>query len=525
MPDTASTHFNSLLSRGDDAPPMSPAMKANTPSTGHKIAARKRGSVAESIERARRQSEIESRERLKQELRLQFGLESAKVPYNHESPPGLRGAVHRVILSSRFDVLIGLVIVVNSITIGFEVTFELQQWDTTIFHRIEHIFLFIYTAELAVRFYAYGLACMRSGWVVFDFFLVTTGLFTTYLLEPLLRLSFLDLSDNGGDAVGMLLILRTFRLVRLARTVRLLVQFKVLWMLVRGLLSSAGTMIYIFILFFLVLYVFACMGVDLIAKPHFALTDLERAENPEYDALVMNHFSSIHQAMLTLIMFSTFDSVGNIYIPMCNHNPALVLYFITFMLPVSICLMNLVTAVIVESSFEQANQDKEVAKAHKAQVVKKIMPKLRGMFATMDSDGNGDITLQEFGSCDQDIRENLCEVFHTDDLVELFEVLDVDGGGSVSITEFCDEMTKLATTDFPIEQVRMLKQMSIVRTNVFNLEGRVGEMDKGICEMAANQEINQGKLDMRISAVERKLGTIDTSLADINKSLQMILAR
>ena len=36
---------------------------------------------------------------------------------------------------------------------------------------------------------------------------------------------------------------------------------------------------------------------------------------------------------------------------------------------------------------------------------------------------------------------------------------------------------------------------------------------------------NQGKLDMRISAVERKLGTIDTSLADINKSLQMILAR
>jgi hypothetical protein len=71
----------------------------------------------------------------------------------------------------------------------------------------------------------------------------------------------------------------------------------------------------------------------------------------------------------------------------------------------------------------------------------------------------------------------------------------------------------------------MLKQMSIVRTNVFNLEGRVGEMDKGICEMAANQEINQGKLDMRISAVERKLGTIDTSLADINKSLQMILAR
>jgi hypothetical protein len=82
-------------------------------------------------------------------------------------------------------------------------------------------------------------------------------------------------------------------------------------------------------------------------------------------------------------------------------------------------------------------------------------------------------------------------------------------------------MTKLATTQFPMEQVRMLKQMSIVRTNVFNLNGCVGEMEQGICEMAANQ----GKVDMRISAVERKLSTMDTSLAEINKSLQMLLAR
>jgi len=125
------------------------------------------------------------------------------------------------------------------------------------------------------------------------------------------------------------------------------------------------------------------------------------------------------------------------------------------------------------------------------------------------------------GHLSQATREHLCELFNTDDLVELFEILDVDGGGSVSIDEFCDEMTKLATTQLPMEQVRMLKQMSIIRSNVFNLNGSVGEMDRGICEMAGNQ----GKLDMRISAVERKLTTMDTSLADINKSLKMILAR
>jgi len=215
----------------------------------------------------------------------------------------------------------------------------------------------------------------------------------------------------------------------------LLAQFKVLWMLVRGLLSSAGTMAYIFILFFLILYVFACMGLELITKPQFALSDSERAENPEFDKIVVDHWANIPLSMLTLTMFSTFDSVGNIYMPMCRHNNALVVFFITFMLLVSICLMNLVTAVIVESSFEQASQDKEVAKAHKAQVVDKMMPKLREMFDTLDADGDGEITLEEFGNCDQATREHLCELFNTDDLVELFEILDVDGGGSVSIDE------------------------------------------------------------------------------------------
>merc|ERR1712007_403876 len=105
----------------------------------------------------------------------------------------------------------------------------------------------------------------------------------------------------------------------------------------------------------------------------------------------MDHWKDIYISMLTLIMFSTVDSVGGIYIPMCRENPVLVIYFVTFMLLVSICLMNLVTAVIVESSFEQASQDKEVAKAHKAQVIEKLMPKLREMFENLDADGDGEI--------------------------------------------------------------------------------------------------------------------------------------
>ena len=136
------------------------------------------------------------------------------------------------------------------------------------------------------------------------------------------------------------------------------------------------------------------------------------------------------------MMFATVDNAGGIYIPMCQHRPVLIVYFVAFLLLVSICLMNLVTAVIVESSFDQAAQDKEVAKLHKAKIVNDMMPRLKEMFAALDTDHDGEISLKEFASMNDKTREELCDLFNSDDFVELFEVLDRDGSGSVSIDEF-----------------------------------------------------------------------------------------
>ena len=155
---------------------------------------------------------------------------------------------------------IGVVIVLNSVTIGMELSFEVTGRDSSVFGILEHAFLLVYTAELAARFYAFGVTCLRNGWVAFDFSLVSTGIIANYIAPSVL--AFYGDEETGRQATGILLVLRTFRLARLARTVRLLAQFKVLWMLVRGLLSSATTMAYIFILFFLILYVFACMGLE-----------------------------------------------------------------------------------------------------------------------------------------------------------------------------------------------------------------------------------------------------------------------
>jgi Ca2+-binding EF-hand superfamily protein len=263
------------------------------------------------------------------------------------------------------------------------------------------------------------------------------------------------------------------------------------------------------------------MGVEVITKPQLVLRAAGDLENHEYDELVTNHWGSIPLTMLTLIQFATVDSVGSIYVPMCRQYPLLTLYFVSFLLLVTVCLMNLVTAVIVESSLSQAAQDKEVEKLHKAKVVEKLMPKLREMFKKLDSDGNGDITLAEFGKCDKDTREKLCNLFDTDDLVELFEILDVDDGGSISIDEFCDELTKLAITQQSMDQIRLMKQMNAMRLSILEQNKTSTEMMQmiyGISEGAPSQ----GIVDTRLTAVENKLTKIDRSLFELTESMRIL---
>merc|ERR1719183_1269837 len=194
--------------------------------------------------------------------------------------------------------------------------------------------------------------------------------------------------DTAARVLGPVMVLRVLRLARLARALRLLAQFKELWMLVRGLLSSAGTMIYTFILIMIILYVFACMGMELIT------TDMDSREDPEFDGYVELYFPGIWVTMLTLIQFVMVDSIAEIYTPMVSKNPMLGIYFVLILMIVPISLMNLVTAVIVEGSLEQAKEDQEVAKTYKNKLIVKMMPRIEKMFERLDVDGSGDISLK-----------------------------------------------------------------------------------------------------------------------------------
>merc|ERR1719379_2531989 len=118
--------------------------------------------------------------------------------------------------------------------------------------------------------------------------------------------------DTTNQILESILVLKVLRLFRLARALRLFAIFKDLWMLVRGLLSSGLTLFYSFVILLVIHYMFACLAVELLTKHKLTSTDSEWA------AIVQEYFKDLYTSMLTLLQFTTFDSVAVIQRPMAR---------------------------------------------------------------------------------------------------------------------------------------------------------------------------------------------------------------
>merc|ERR1712007_376011 len=180
-----------------------------------------------------------------------------------------------------------------------------------------------------------------------------------------------------------LLVLRIMRLMRLVRALRMLENFKNLWKLVQGLMKSIGTICSSFLLVTILLYVFACIGIEIITKNE-SLRD-----TPELEDIIDSSFSSLPTLMLSLMQFITLDPVASYYLPLVYREPFLLFYFVPIILIVSISLMNMVTAVLVEDAIEVSRCDKDFEQMLLRKKLKRLIPEIRNVFRQLDTSEDG----------------------------------------------------------------------------------------------------------------------------------------
>uniref|UniRef100_A0A8C1W674 Voltage-dependent T-type calcium channel subunit alpha n=1 Tax=Cyprinus carpio TaxID=7962 RepID=A0A8C1W674_CYPCA len=281
----------------------------------------------------------------------------------------------KVITHKMFDHIVLFFIFLNCITIALERP-DIQADSTErIFLKVSnYIFTVIFMAEMTVKVVSLGLyagpgSYLKSSWNVLDGLLVFVS-FVDFLVS---------LASSGGNRI--LGILRVLRLLRTLRPLRVISRAPGLKLVTKSeFISFLLTLINVYLLeqLFALCFSFAqlfkgkfyhCEGFDTrnITNKSECLRAKYRWVRRKYN------FDNLGQALMSLFVLSSKDGWVNIMYdgldavavdqqPIRNHNPWMLLYFISFLLIVSFFVLNMFVGVVVEN-FHKCRQDQEEEEA------------------------------------------------------------------------------------------------------------------------------------------------------------------
>lgn len=381
-----------------------------------------------------------------------------------------QGLCRRIVESPIFEAVLSVVIFVNAITIGIEADMSIQndEEEMTWSLIVEVLFLVIYILELIIRLVANKWRCFRDPWFIFDFVLVTVSLLGQVI----------GAVASFPAVIQQVLILRALRLLRVIRALRMVKQMRGVWRLVSGLLTSCNTMMSTLALLSLVLYIFAVLGIEMIAKDDTLQADVVTSR------IIQENFSSLFVIMMTLSQFVTMDSIASIYIPLIKKKPELSSYFIALVIIVSIALMNLVTAVLVEGALDHARQEQEEDVKLSNSKFREMIPQLQSLFESLDTDKSGELQRTEIEAAEREKRAeipaDILDKASVASMTELFEKLDVDKSGSLKSAEFIEGCMNIFLLEIPVRDLMMMKMIRLVRSGVAHIEDEIRDLRRSI---------------------------------------------
>eukprot|EP00927_Polykrikos_kofoidii_P028522 TRINITY_DN24890_c0_g2_i1.p1 TRINITY_DN24890_c0_g2~~TRINITY_DN24890_c0_g2_i1.p1 ORF type:complete len:585 (+),score=92.58 TRINITY_DN24890_c0_g2_i1:40-1755(+) len=361
-----------------------------------------------------------------------------------------------------FDTMMGFVVFLNCVIVGLRIDARVKGRGSFILQMLEEGTVFVYIGELLLRVFAGGFKIFKDEFVVFDAVIVAGGIIS--LIE-----SHAGAFDEGSG-FGALTVIKTARLLRLIRSMRMLWTFEVLGKLVNGMFHSLNGMISVLVLIVLFLYIFACVGIEIIR------------EDPLFsdDVVVEEHFAGLPVTMLSLFAFVTLDSISEIYFPLIRKRPVLVFYFVSLILVMSMALVNLITAYILDASIQRSKSDNEMELKSIRRQIKKLKPAIREAFGSLDLNADGQISKAEVIALTNNLPRVLTENMKADSMLELFEMIDDDDSGSISHREFEEAIIENACGEHSLQDIHILKLLRIQKRRLTEITEFMKDLSEGI---------------------------------------------
>lgn len=391
----------------------------------------------------------------------------------------------RIIMTQTFEVTIIFIILANCGFIGYQAeNRDLEGLHGLLMQLAEHFFTFCFFTDLVLRMLGYGWTWALDSTNYLDVFLVCLSVLVTWIMQP---------AGMSGGLLRKLTVLRMLRLVRIARAVRLRPEFKEMWSLLKGLVDSAETLLWTYVMICVLLYFFAIMTTSLIGQN----VAFKNPDNPAIAALVEDRFGNVPRSMLTLFAVMTLDE-WNLFIRplMAVDGQVWVGFFMVFFITISnFLLMNLITAVIVENAFDDSKADEEELAQRLALQKEEELQDLKLVFKAMDDDGSGMLTRDELenASTKRKVQNKLRSLdILPKDLDELWDILD-NGDGELSADDFVNGLYRFRGEAKAKDIIRIYRELVVLEASVHDI---------GVCLDTSEEKMTLMKTQLQSTKVD-----------------------
>eukprot|EP00435_Cladocopium_sp_Y103_P018509 s3024_g4.t1 len=299
--------------------------------------------------------------------------------------------------------------------------------------------LILYTVEAVVLFWITEGMSRFSWMMLLDWLIIIAG-WVELLLE-------LILSERLGFQLAMMRSLRLVRIFRILHSLKRNRSLKELHKLAMMMATCFRTLLWSFLLCFIVMTVWAMLMVEMIYPSVTQMVATNGALSGCHQC--GRAMSSVMDA--NLLLFRTViagDSWGEIAVPVIQEHPETAIVFVGSLLSLVFGVLNLIVAVVVDTFAEARQSDVQSLAEEMEDEVEHNRQILSAIFQRIDKDGSGELTLPELV---KGAREDLA--FHSrlrildideDDLRQLFHMIDHDNSGTVEVEEFIGPLSRWA---------------------------------------------------------------------------------
>lgn len=394
----------------------------------------------------------------------------------------------KVAISQWFNAILNTFIIGNCFFLGMQ-AHALVAWGPWLANykreilAVEFFFTAVFFIEVLINIHVFGLGHFwpSTSDGRFNFVDLIIAIVPGVLLTWVVPLAtFLIGGDSDEEGTRILTLLRVARVARIARVFYRVPFMRDAWVLIRGLGDSASTLVWTCIVIAMTTYVFAIGGVFLITQPlqqEEATLLATEPEQAEPLAELISLFNGIDKFMFTLTQFLTVDSANALIRRVQHYLWYSWIFFFAYMTIATLALMNLVTAIIVDTAVKTNSEDREMLLQAKKEEKAKALSQMKDMWSRLDRDRTGTISLEELqqGFQDPEIAELLLSLdFQSDECEDLFNCLN-HTGTEIDPDEFFAGLLKLLPAAAQAKDIYKLEmRMQGLAKNVAVLQKSMG---------------------------------------------------